>query len=199
MKITTLYIFYLNDKNDNRALEPTLYAYTDKEVLFERFLETRKKSKFSYVTRELTKDQLMMFKSQYSQQQLSVAKFKTKNEAYPTYVSNVELVCTWGEEQTVILASDRDFYEEFRKVMFNPIVFNKKIQVCLYKLGFFSIYQWLYNMMYISDPLDYPEYSGIFNMEGNLCELPSTISSNVPDIVIDQFQIFMHLYGGTMK
>ena len=160
-------------------------------------METRRHGLFSVVNRVLSLDQYRKFSSTYGSQRLVVGRFKTKGE--DNEKKTLEIVCTADEEFQTIAKQDTDFLDIFRSVMFNPIVLKRSLQLDLYKLGFFKTYQMLYNLQYVFTPLDYPEYDGVFSKDGGFTgayEDPLGLPSFGD---MDEFQVFMQLYGGTMK
>lgn len=190
-----IYLFYFRDPNENRRLEPVLYAYTNQKELYEKFKEVRDMNKFLCTSREVTKDQYKDFIHQYPDQQLTETKFTTKDAEFPGTEISVNIVCTWSEEKTVIIESDESVLRLFTDKVFDPSILNMKIKTDLYKLGFFTIYQFLYQNMYIYKPLEGSEYSGVFHKD---C-LSGDFQRKIQGVKADQFGMFMYLYGGTMK
>lgn len=190
-------MFYFRDPDENRRLEPVLYAYTNKKELYEKFKEVRDMNKFLYTDREITKSQYFDFTHQYPDQQLTETKFTTKDHEFPGTEISVSMVCTWTEEKTVIIESDESVFRLFKDKVFDPSILNTGIKADLYKFGFFTIYQFLYQNMYIYKPLEGSEYSGIFHKDcfGGDFQRPIPIRG----VKADQFGMFMYLYGGTMK
>lgn len=191
-----LHLFYFKDTNDNRKLEPILYAYTNNKEYAERFMEFRDMKKFYHTTRDISKNQYKDFSHQYTNQQLTKTKFKTKTNDVTTKISYIEIVCTWDEEKNSIISSDETIFTLCKNKMFDPSLLTMELKSDLYKLGFFTIYQQLYNQMYIYEPLVGPEYSGVFNSDGVFGDMNHT---SLVSIEADQLEMFMMLYGGTIK
>ena len=190
-----IYIFYFKDKDDNRELEPFLYAYTGNKDLANRFMEFRDMSKFRLVKREISQNQYNDFSRQYPSQQLTKTKFLTKSDD-TMGKSYVEIVCTWDEEKNSIMNSDDTVFTLFKDKMFNPRLLSLDLKIDLHKLGFFTIYQYLYQQMYIYEPLLDPEFSGIFSADIIAGDIIKPLPNNLKT---DEFEMFMYLYNGTIK
>lgn len=193
-----IYMFYFRDNDDNRKLVPFLYAYTNDKSYAERFKEFRNMNKFLCVERDLDKDQYKEFNHQYPSQQLTKTKLMTKDNEFPTKKSFVEMICTWDEEKSVILESEDSVFMLFKDIMFNPSLFSMDIKSALFKIGFFTIYQYLYSNMYIFESLDGAEYMGIFNKDSIAGDFVRPVI-NMQDVKADQLAMFLYLYGGTIN
>ena len=193
-----IYMFYFRDKDVNRRLEPVLYAYTNSKEFAERFKEYRNMDKFICYERELTKEQFKDVTRTHPSQQLTETEFVTKDPEFPTKKMNVSIVCTWDEEKAVILESEDSVFRLFEKQMFDPSMLNMDIKGILYKFGFFTIYQYLYNNMYIYNPLEGSEYTGVFFKDAIAGDTIRPVA-NMQNIHADQLAMFIHLFGGTVK
>ena len=192
-----IYMFYFKDTNETRSLEPILYAYTNSKEYAERFREFRNMDKFKEVIRNISKYEYVDFSRSYSNQQLTKTQFITKNRDFGNKKTKVEIVCTWEEEKNTILSGDDFIFSLFKDVIFNPSLLSTDIQGMLYKMGFFTMYQYLYQRMYIFEPLEGPEYSGVFFKDSISGDFPHEY--NKGDFQIDQLEVFLHLYAGTIE
>jgi len=192
----TIYLFYFKDNDDNRELEPYLYAYTTSKLLANRFMDFRDMDKFKLVKREISDKNYSDFSRQYPTQQLTTTRFLTKPDKDTIGKSYVEIVCTWDEEKNSIINSDDTVFTMFRDKMFNPRYLSLDLKIDLCKLGFFTIYQYLYQQMYIYEPLSDPEFSGVFNPDIIAGDTMRPLPHNLKT---DQFEMFMYLYNGTIK
>lgn len=194
-------MFYFRDLKEERRLEPILYAYTNDIDYAKRFEEVRDMKKFQRVDREISKDEFKDFVHQYSYQKLTKTAFITKDKEFPTKETKVEMICTWEEENSVIIQSDESVFQFFKDMMFNPFLLSKKLNKVLFTLGFFTIYQYLYQNMYIFEPLKKDYYRGVFrddnaDMASGDFDKESVVSQMVK---ADQLEMFLYLYGGTIK
>ena len=190
-----IYLFYFKGNN----LEtPHLYAFTNNEEYYERFKESRNMGKFKIVKRNISKREFMEFASKAPSQQLTKTELKTKNKYFPTKADKVEIVCTWGEEKQIIVDGDEGVYLICKDKIFNPSILSMKMKKDLYKLGFFTIYQYLYQCQYIYEPLEGEEYSGIFFRDALYGDFIHEVQ-NPQNIKPDQLELFMYLFGGTIE
>lgn len=186
-----IFMFFFTDPNPNSKLKPFLYAFTNMEEYKKRFSEYRDMNKFMIVEREIEKSEYKDFCRVHPNQQLTLTKLFTKNDSERGY-SHIEIVCTWDEEKNVVIGSDESVFRNAQKVMFDPTILSRDLKICLYELGFFNIYQFLYNGMYIYEPLDDPEFDGVFSKDETEIHKPKNIK-------IDQLSMFLELYGHTVK
>ena len=182
----TLYKFYLNDKKNPESLVPYLYGFTDKKDLYKRFKETRNMDKFSIIKDEIDKDELFILKHKYYGLELKEIILKTRNLSDPTKVSKIVVVGTRREEEDVIHYIE-DLFNFISRSMKIPIdCFTEKYQKILKTLGYDKIYNW--SRMVLKD-LDI-EYCYIGGEENRRL---------TEDFSIDEFSVFMEVYGGTLK
>jgi len=192
-----IHMFYFRDKNENRRLEPTLYAYTNIDEYARRFKEFRDMDKFLYTKRELTKDQYKDMVRSYPSYQLTKTRLVTKDKEFPTKKTHVDIICTWDEEKNVILESEDSVFQLFKDKVFDPSLFSMQMKTDLYKLGFFTIYQYLYQRMYIFEPLIGSEYDGVFNKDIGYEDMYQPVRN--ANVSADQLGMFMFLFGGTVR
>lgn len=194
-----LVLFYFSDPKEKRRLDPFLYAYSTDKELIKRFKETRNMKKFLTTSKEVTKDELFEFTHQYPNYQLKKVTFRTKEEG-SNIGTTIDVVCTWDEEKNTVLSSENDFFTNFKDKLFDPYMYSDYVKGILYKLGFFTMYNWLYNGLYLNDSDYYPEsqcFEDSTFISGDLSNIKSPI--NGVKISIDQFQVFMMMYGQTMR
>jgi hypothetical protein len=187
-----IYLFYFRDKNDKRNLEPILYAYTNDEELAEGFRNFRDMKKFLETERDLSKDQYKDFQRTYPSNQLTLSELDTKDPDNIDKKIKIPMILTWQEEKSVLLKGEETYSTFFQKCIFNPYMFDLKIQKSLYQLGFFSIYQWLYSNMYIYEPLNQDLYSGVFSEK--LSRGYEDDSYNELQIELDSFGLFLYFF-----
>jgi len=188
-----LYVYYFADKNAEERIEPFLYAYTNDKELADKFEDTRDMNKFILKTKDnIKKKHMLEIAHTHSRHQLVKTYFDTKDMDDPTKIIKVPLVCTWEEEETVFIKSDQISYI-FSKYMFNPVALNLKLQKSLNTLGYFQMYNFLYNNFLVSEELTDDLYRGIFHASNEDDELP------LLQFKIDYLAFFYYLYGGTMS
>lgn len=179
------------------SLTPRLYAFTDQKDLAKGFEDQREPSMFIRKKFEMKKKDYFVFKHDYPNSQLTSTQLLSKDSNDPTKRTLVPIICTWEEEKNTISSQDSIYPEMFAKYMFDPSKFTIEIQRALYILGYFDMYKWLYSSGYIYEMLDESIYDGVMDIKYDDTDECIGVVNRIPEV--DDFAVFMMLYGHTMK
>ena len=174
-----VWFFYRHDLGT-----PYLYAYTEKRKLAESFENERNKKIFIKKEKELSKEQWNLFQSHHGSYRLERRGFETGSDLFGKQY--VYLVATAMEELSVITKADTVFYEIAKYTMDMEVrCFRKELLRALADLYFFELNKFRGNVQYISSPDSEGFLAGVeaFNTELHR---------------VDQFGLFMYLYGSTL-
>lgn len=187
-----LYMYYFKDPNIP-SFEPRLYAFTSDKEIANTFEQQRDMTKFHKVIRDIKKDEFKYIVDSFSAHKLTQTEFLTKDPNSKTKSIRVPIVCTWDEEKMSVIKSDDIIYMEGSKYIgdINPEILPIDVQEALYKLGFFTLYKFMYTGGYIVNSLSEEFYDGILNSP--------TTDLKTKSIQVDQLEVFMYFYGNLMK
>lgn len=173
-------IYFIYKRGDE--LHPYLYAIALKKKLMEQFLHERKKNIFSVVEKNLSNEEINGIKTKYQKYILRRRGFETSSSSSFTGYDTIYLVTTEYEEMDVFVNSDKVLANISRYTLEETRYMKKDIIKALHKLHYFEIQKWgQTNELGISDYF----MSGIHEMNFN-------------DYKVDNFGIFMFLYGETI-
>lgn len=152
-----------------------LYAYTDQADYRKMFEQYRDMSKFKVVRREVDNNELKELHLNYNQNILVSYHFKVNKNTYS------KLIITKEEQLYTINTSTRlSTVGIFDHCWTNPNIFNKEIREAL-------------------DSLKYSQCHSVISSRNSKYFIDDDIGVDDCDIDVDEFAIFMNMYGDTFK
>lgn len=124
-------------KSNSQSFAPSLYAYTDKKELANEFKSQREMEKFICEIKDLTSEEMKLL-NMHSSYRLQHASFYTQSDEFGKTTS-AEIVCTFGEEMSIVKNMDR-IWTEFSKYLFDSSIFKSEYIKALYDLLFVDFY-----------------------------------------------------------
>lgn len=178
---------YLIYKRVECEEQSTLYAFTTKAYIKDRFVEERRKDVFRVREKELSKSLFRSFLSKYKSLELSIKSFETRDlnitgERYKT--KYIQFVASYKEELDVFIKSDQVIYEIGKNTTSCAQYFNSELIRALYILLYFDIYKFAKGI-YIND--SFAECLPYFEFD-----------NRERGYKVDQFMMFLKLFGNTI-
>lgn len=176
------YLFILQDEPNVRP-----YAIAKNKSTKKMFEQLRNMKKFRCKKYDDVNEIIDRFnpyyKSIYSKMILHLSTLVTVNEF--NIRSHVDILLTWEEEERVVTFYDK-WYDKFvsETILPNPKYFNKEYKKALKEIGYTGIYKF--------------NNDNIFPFVNESTSLGISISPN-SKIVIDEFRLFIKLYGDLMR
>lgn len=195
-KEVELHRFYLFDrKKEDNPMVPFLYAYTNDSDISKIFRATRNPDLFIYKHSKEPIDVVADIEHKHPGIRLRQTKLKSRSPEDPTKTVDVPIVLTCEEELKVVAVQD-DLYNIVgaRKCMEDMTVLSTGLNYALKMLGYFDIYRFMCQMQYIDTKLSY-FYEGV----GTIYGMDGMEPGPLPNIIPDEFSVFMLLYGNTLK
>lgn len=182
-----LYKIYFVRNEEDRELEPTLYAFTKEKSLATQFMKTRKPKYFRLLVSENGKEEYETLFCQRTHYELLPAKLKTYDPKKLNNVGTVSLVVTRGElselEKTI-----EDFYIIFGNGFRLDISqFSEKYQKAFKILR----YDIIHAIAQVQNGLPF----AISPETEKICSDPE----NSRKYCFDEFRLFYSRYGATLK
>ena len=166
------------------GLTPFLYAFTNKEYLIKSFKEERKSSLFHIVKREMEKDdEFKEFQQIHHRLELGRRGFYTSSPISLGSKEIVYLTATQEEEDSVSVRSDSIVFELGKNITDFSCSFNKELTMALANLYYYEI-------------KSFCEASEYDLSEG---EFTSYIENKITNASFDELEVFISLYGNTLK
>lgn len=200
-----------SDDLDDGTLE--LYAVTNNKKLFNSFKESRDMTKFSLNKMELEKDNYRKLANHHRDCVLEWCGFRSKkadpypkdmNQSFGNCVDEYKFAITFLEKQSVAEACDT-FFEHVELLLPNPYIFNWKLKITLKRMGLDYIYK-LTNFPYIGDDIMYCSDEEIDRRitkqkmsYQELAFLQNDMDFSMPDVWVDQLEVFLSIYGHLMN
>lgn len=185
-----IYAFFIKRDKDGNSINERLYAIARDKASKELFEELRNMKYFNVMKFKDKKEFFRQCNKQvdsFNKYMLSLVTFNTKNEFGNIYP--IQILATWEEEEKVVLYHDR----KTEKMVTNPLpsanIFNKKFKKYLKVLGYDELSRIAnINVAFI----DRYDESAYINPEVNFLNEAYRFD-------VDEFKVFMKLYGYTMK
>lgn len=195
-----------------------LYALTNDKTLAKEFESLRDMNKFTRKKVEMEKDEYKSFANAHREAVLQPTQLLTKkpfeempehhNVSLSAFTDKYIMVTTFLEEQSLVEARE-DFYTHLRDILysfelgtdklFHPGIFDKKLLTYMKLLQYNEFY-----FCYLLEKGNANEISsGMSIMDVDIRELGKAEKmylakcddSMVPDIYLDEFEVFMYMYG----
>lgn len=173
-----VYMYYLVKNQLGESIPPKLYAMTDKKELKTAFESTRKMSLF--YCKKVNKDKMDVSMNEViSHYENNVKLEKIRLRCKGRFAMNtVELVGTWGEEQDAVL-----YFEKYtEKLLSKPLAPSRIFTKEMKKILKGTLYD------------DFYKYSRSIGFDECIED-----SMKITKYDINEFAVFMKLYGWTMK
>ena len=191
---TELHRFYLYDKTkEENSMVPFLYAYTRSDELSREFKQTRNSNLFIYKHSKESIDVVADIEFRHPGIRLRKTCLKSRSPKDPTKTIPVPIVLTCEEELKVTAVQD-DLFNiiNAKSCMEDMTILSTELNYALKELGYFDIFRFLSQMQYIDTELSY-FYGGVSRFDGLEPE------NSLPNIIPDEFSLFMLMYGNTLK
>lgn len=181
-----VYLFYRFKENQKRV-EPYLYAYTEKKIHKDTFLKTRNMEIFYMKEEKMKKFDFTRFQDIHQGKLLSDFSFITRIDEFPTDSQHIHVVATIREGMQTHQISDSFFNLISREGIHDGVyALKKKYKKILSDMSYFSIMNW-----YGYDELPFLPIEQPKSLEYDLF--------NDKKIIIDEFQYFLQCFGDTMR
>lgn len=190
------YRIYLNNRDRGPDfLTPVLYAFTDNKSYYKKFKEFRNMELFSVIKEKMSEEDYDMLKHLNHKLELKEIILKTRKPNTINTVSEIRIVGTRREEFETMIGIETIF-ETISKHMKFPIeCFNEKYRELLSELGYRELFNWS-RAIYPDFDNPYNEFDSIIYDEKGNAEVGSSLSAIFD---VDEFEIFLKLFGGTLK
>lgn len=193
------YALHSELKIDNISSNPLLYAITDSKVLYKLFKSQRDMDKFIIEKCEMKESEALYFlggKDSYCR--LKDRKYNTRNEDDESdeIVTPISIVSTEFESENSVTLSDGLW--GLLKLRYPADIFDEDYYKPLQRLWYAKVANLFRNgksiiltnsIDVIGQTMDFTEYDKVMTDALDIKE----------QFIIDEFQIFMFLYGGTFK
>jgi hypothetical protein len=166
----------------------TLYAFTNNKKIYEKFRKERNMDKFIIHKKKIDKDELYKFRKMYDRFELHQSQFHTRTEFGK--FRTVKIICTFIEEETVILHADK-IWNEYKNILFDAKVFNSDYIKALEKICFITFYIYQNGL----DDLNDYFYTPYYNAYGTPSELIREIEQTPYEY--DEFAVFLKFFKDT--
>lgn len=147
-----------------------LYAWTEKDKVAERFIKERNMDMFTLRKSKMTKREIVEYGNKNRTTEISEHEFLTCRNRFKNKWKSVEVLTTWSERENVLTTVDLGLSEQ--ELCQNYRILKNKYIDALNKL------------VYV------PNYDLVYGLNEDYC---------LPDIQYDELNLFINLYGNTMK
>ena len=178
-----LYVFYMIRNVKKELMDtPIMYAITDDSDYAKAFERTRNMKYFYKKEIECSRKEAMKEMDRVRAPILTLATLKTQKSNISTKVS---IVCTWEEEQRVLLDAPSIYFNHVSKDVINPEIFSDKVKHYLNTIDYLNTWKYRESK---NDPDTIVTEEFMFSSDNYI------ISRN-----IDELMIFLKSYGWMMK
>lgn len=188
-----LYLFYKLPSEEFADNNPVLYAYTTNKELADDFKRQRNMDVFIFRKEAyFSKSEYKKFDEKYHKHELSYCQFYTKSFVFGKKIP-VKVLCTWKEEETILINSDR-MWEEYSKHLFDTQMLKSEYLIALEKLLFIRFYTF-FKVKCVSNLDEFydPYYSAYSSLGGLIVE---EFKDNYS---YDDFKLFLRFFKDTFS
>ena len=190
-----------------------LYALTNIKSLYKDFKNTRDMNKFELRTMDLTKDEYAQLARNHRECVLQWCNFKSKkanpypksmNESFGNCVDEYKFSVTYLEAQSVEEACST-FFEHYELDVPNPLLFHAGLKRIFKRVGLDYVFK-LTRFPYLGDDYMFCTHEEITRRSTNpsmryidIIFLREDMDFSMPDLWVDQLEVFLEIYGHLMK
>lgn len=188
----TLYLFYKKSPKEFDT-NPILYAFTNNKDFASDFKKYRNMNKFIFRKEtDISKSEYNSFSSKWHKCELTLGQFYTRGEVFGKRIP-VTVLCTYREEETVLINSDR-LWEQYSDRFFDANIINNKYLSALNNLLYFKFYGF-FKLRPKYDVSDF--YEPYYTAYGPPTDF---ILSEIQDgYDYDDLRLFLRFFGDTFK
>lgn len=197
----TLHRFYLYDKKKNgNSMQPFLYAYTKDDDIAAEFKQARNPDLFIYKHSKESIDVISDIEFHHPEIRLRKTALKTRSPKNPSKTTDIPMVLTCDEERNVVSAHDNIYnLIGIKSCMHDMTVLSTGLNHALKDLQYFSIFRYMSQMQYIDATLGH-FYDGVDGVDmGRFGSLYGMEPGPLPEIIADEFSVFVFMYGRTLR